>query len=110
MGMMTVSKFKKYAVGNTLIETGTYYGGTINNALESGFSTIHTIEIQESIVNYVREHYGNINGVNIYHGDSPDILSKLCINLTEQSTFWLDSHYCAGTSGCSAVYGRCPLL
>ena len=45
MGELTVAKLKKYARGDTLVETGTESGGMIRTSLEYGFKTMHTMEI-----------------------------------------------------------------
>jgi hypothetical protein len=110
MGEITTSKLAKYAVGDVLVETGTYYGGTINVALRSGFKTIHTIEISEYFATRAKTEYNNIDGVHIHHGDSPDILKTICPTLTVPATFWLDGHYMGAPTGTSKKYGDCPLL
>jgi hypothetical protein len=110
MGELTKSKLSKYAIGTILIETGTYYGGTVNVAIDSGFTTIHTIEIDEHLVKNAISNFKMYDEVYIHHGDSPDILKKICANLSEPATFWLDGHYSGEKTGFSTVYGHCPLL
>ena len=110
MGELTVSKLKKYARGDTLVETGTESGGTIRTSLEYGFKTMHTMEINPRYVACAIENFGHNPGVHIYQGDSPDVLQELCPTLTDVATFWLDAHLTGGDSGVSNKYGICPLL
>lgn len=110
MGELTKEKLDMYSVGDTFIETGTQFGGTIKRALDYGFKTIHTVELNPDYVQVARDSFGHVEGVHIYEGDSPDFLRELCPTLDKPCTFWLDGHKTGGPSGESEKYGWGPVL
>jgi len=83
---------EKYGVGSTFVETGTYMGDTVKLALESGFTNIDSIELNEGLANKAKEMFKENEGVKIWLGDSVDCLQEIVNGLTEPSTFWLDAH------------------
>ena len=80
---------------NIFIETGTYQGDGVKQALWSGFNNIYSIEIDESRFNKCREMFKDCENVTIIHGDSGIELSTLLEKINEPVTFWIDAHYCA---------------
>lgn len=113
MGTITLKKLQEHAIGNTFIETGSQEGWTFPVAKEHGFTRIIGIELHEPSYNFSLEKFGNTEGLEVYLGESPDILAELCPKLTEPATFWLDAH--ATNSFVSpeltgGKYGRCPLI
>lgn len=110
MGRLTTNKLNQYSRGKIFIETGMESGWNIQTALEFGFTTVHTVEINPRYVEQVKMRWPERPFVHIHLGDSPDILNQICPTLTEAATFWLDAHLTGGDSGVSDKYGECPLM
>lgn len=94
----TCEVFKKYRK-EVFIETGSYRGDGIRNALEAGFSEIHSIEIAPKYYNFCKERFKNNPKVHLYFENSIDVLPKILSTLTKPATFWLDGHYSWGDTG-----------
>jgi hypothetical protein len=93
-----------------LVETGTYLGHGIEEAL-GHFDEIHSIELVAEFVNRAAETFVLSSEVTVHWGDSAEELSKLSAYLNEPVLFFLDAHY----SGGPTAYGRaedkgCPVL
>lgn len=80
---------------NVFIETGTYNGDGVQAALNAGFSSIYSIELDptrhKSCVNRFAEMKTNVH---ILCGDSSTTLPTLLQHIKEPAVFWLDAHYC----------------
>ena len=89
------------------IETGTYLGGGIRTALNSGFNIIHSIELDKRRYDAVKNKFKNKQNVYLYHGNSGVVLEDVMKNINEPVVFWLDAHF----NGDNAEYGDkwCPL-
>ena len=85
----------KYTNNNIFIETGTYDGKGIEQALESGFKQVYSIEIDEQRYETCRAKYKQYPNVAIMHGDSGEQLPLLLLTIDQPVTFFLDAHYCA---------------
>ena len=83
---------EKYGTGSTFVETGTYKGDTVRLALEAGFTTIETIELNKGLADAAKELFKDNEGVTVWQGDSVDCLEKIVDQLKEPATFWLDAH------------------
>lgn len=77
------------------IETGSYYGDGILKALEAGFTTIYSIELDEKRYKHCVLQFQEKKNVHLIHGDSSIELPNLLHTLKEEAFFWLDAHYCA---------------
>ncbi len=90
------------------VETGTYLGDTVNNALKIGFNNIYSIELSEDLYVQNIEKYQNNKNVSLFCGDSSKILFDVIKNINSKITFWLDAHY----SGGNTVKGKknCPII
>ena len=91
----------------TLIETGTYAGETVEACLLY-FSEIHSIELSSYFYNLCcSKFYGN-SKVHLYNGDSTEILKTILPTIKSPALFWLDAHY----SGEKTAKGSldCPIL
>ena len=89
----------KNCIHETFVETGSYDGRTIQQALSAGFKYVHSIELS---FNYYRQCVDRFNGtmnVHLYHGDSEDILPQIVRVLYKPATFWLDAHIQENTVG-----------
>jgi hypothetical protein len=85
----------------TLVETGTYRGGTIE-ALKDRFARIYSVELDDALYARARARFAGMAHVTLLHGDSADVLPALLPRLTGPALFWLDGHY----SGPGTAKGR----
>ena len=85
----------------TLVETGTYLGHGIEEAL-GHFDQIYSIELVEEFANRAAETFSARSEVTIHWGDSAEELAKLSAHLNEPVLFFLDAHY----SGGPTAYGK----
>lgn len=109
MGTIRLQLLKDYAVGSTFIETGSQEGWTFYVAKEHGFDTMYGIELMEEFFVHSVGRFKDETNINIFLGESPDILGSLCPFLSEPSTFWLDAH-ASGPDIPGGKYGGCPLI
>lgn len=112
MGRLNPEYLHKFSKNNNFIETGTYQGDTVLIADNFGFKNIFSVEIDLKLFEYCKDKFKDYNHINIYRGDSPDVLKDIIVpQLKEQSTFWLDAHRSGAlkTPG-SEKYGACPLV
>lgn len=75
------------------VETGTYMGAGVEEAIKEGFSFIHSIEIDEKNALLAVEKFKEFKHVKIWHGDSTLLLKKVIEPIHEPITFWLDAHW-----------------
>lgn len=87
--------FKKY-LSNIFIETGSYLGDGIQQAIDVGFSKIISIELSNKYYNICRNRFSNNPNVQIIQGDSYKIMPDVLKNINESVTFWLDGHHSCG--------------
>ena len=90
----------RYQLG-TLVETGTYRGGTIE-ALRDRFARIYSIELDDALYERARTRFARAPHVTILPGDSALMLPTVLAELSEPALFWLDGHY----SGPGTAKGR----
>ncbi|MDD5589060.1 MAG: hypothetical protein PHP92_03350 [Candidatus Nanoarchaeia archaeon] len=84
--------FQKFP-NNYFLETGSYLGYGVEQALKAGFKNILSIEVNEEYYKQcVKKFKGNSN-VKLFLGDSKKMLWDMIKNINDQITFWLDSHY-----------------
>ena len=76
----------------TLIETGTFAGGTID-ALHRRFDRIVSIELSADWYARAVARFGARRHVTLVHGDSGTRLPEVLQTLREPALFWLDAHY-----------------
>jgi glycosyltransferase involved in cell wall biosynthesis len=89
---------KEYAAGNghrTLIETGTWHGDTIDR-VKDYFDRIYSIEIGDDLYSMCKKKYEGDAHINLFHGNSAEVLPELLKNITSPCIFWLDAHHSAG--------------
>lgn len=88
----TIKHYKeKYGI-NVLVETGTFFGETIDFFKES-FQTLYSIELAEDLAEQAKKLFENDKNVTIIQGDSGKILKQLVPQIKEPALFWLDGHY-----------------
>lgn len=87
--------FKKY-LNNTFIETGSYIGDGIQQALNAGFNKVISIELSDKYYKICKNRFSNNPNVQIIQGDSYKIMPDVLKNINESVTFWLDGHHSCG--------------
>lgn len=105
--MLSDNIFKKYK-NKYFIETGSYLGNGIQNAIDAGFEFIYSIELSDKYFNICKDKFKNNNNVNIIKGDSCELLFDLIKNIDEPITFWLDGHYSCGDTALGKYWA--PLI
>ncbi len=91
----TILKYTKaYKISN-FIETGTYFGETVD-ATKKYFSQIYSIELNRKLYQITKRMFSKDDHVKIINGDSELILPKLLKNIKGPCLFWLDAHYSGG--------------
>lgn len=87
----------QYQSIKTFVETGTFYGDTIN-IQRLFFSKLYSIELSDNLFKLAKENFKDRKNVNLIYGDSGKELKKLLINIHEPCLFWLDGHYSEGVT------------
>ena len=97
-GTSTSDVFKKYP--NTyFVETGSYLGDGIQNALDTdNFEEIYSIELSSYYYKICKVRFADFSNVYLYRGDSSKVLKKVIKKIDAPATFWLDGHYSAGNT------------
>ena len=85
---------KKYSL-TTLIETGTYLGDMVE-AQRNNFNKIISIELSDILYERAKERFQKYLHIELYHGDSSELLDNIIKNIKCKSLFWLDGHYSEG--------------
>lgn len=96
---LNIDYIRKYSIGDTFVETGTYKGDSIRVALEFGFKQIHSIEINEELYESAKNIFKENSTVKIWNGDSIDCLDSILKEIKDPVTFWLDAHASGPLSG-----------
>ena len=85
--------FEKY-LNPIFIETGTWHGDGVQQALDAGFKTIASFELSLELHHLCLQRFMGIPNVILFQGDSAEELPKFIKHITTPITFWLDGHYC----------------
>jgi len=81
----------KYGI-RTMVETGTWYGGTTSEC-RPHFDQLYTIELSLELYRQVSPSFANSN-VKALQGDSSEVLRDVVLpELKGPTIFWLDGHY-----------------
>lgn len=83
---------KKFLDLGTFIETGTFEGGGVNQAIELGFSEIHTVEIDPQYYRDAEQRFQHYDFVRCWFGDSAQILPGVLRLVSNPALIFLDSH------------------
>jgi len=98
-----LSDLTKYKLGSGIfIESGSLYGDTIQRALDCGYTTVYSIEIDDGLYELVKgrfEEQIKDGTVKLYHGSTIDVLPNILKEIDEPVTFWLDAHLHNGDYG-----------
>lgn len=90
-------------VSDIFIETGSYDGRTIQQALDCGFKEVRSVELNEEYYDICVFRFRNEPRVKLYRGDSVLVLPYMLADITKPVTFWLDSHIQEETVGLYAA-------
>lgn len=93
-----IRKFRRKNNIKVLIETGTYFGDTINE-LKNDFEKIYTIEIDQDLYKSARKRFGNSKNIKLYYGDSAVLLPKILVKVNQPAIIMLDAHFSGGVTG-----------
>jgi len=99
--------FRKYP-NHIFIETGSYKGDGIQQALDEGFNTIYSIELSKNLYKNCVDKFKENNNIHLILGDSGEMLDTLLTMIKESVTFWLDGHYSGGETALGSL--NSPLL
>jgi len=99
--------FRKY-MNPIFVETGSYIGMGIQEALDAGFNKVYSIELSNFYYNICVEKFKNNENVHLIKGDSSEVLYDLIKNIDENITFWLDGHYSEGDTALGKMWS--PLM
>lgn len=106
--MLTKELLEKYKT-NYFIETGTHSGRAVMMALELSIPHILSVEVWEKLYREFKEQLGENEAVQLYHGDSPDMLPEMLEDVKEPAVIFLDAH--AAVDGKDREqYGKSPVL
>ncbi|MEN6582748.1 MAG: hypothetical protein ABFD54_09875 [Armatimonadota bacterium] len=89
---------RKYAQCHNLkilIETGTYQGDMVE-AMKGTFDRVISIELARSYYEDACERFKNEKNVELFCGDSAQLLGPIVSKLDQPALFWLDGHYSGG--------------
>lgn len=75
------------------VETGSFFGGAIQTAIDAGFSEIRSIEVDPELYLYCQNRFMYDTRVTLYLGDTLEELPRVIADISDRITFWLDAHY-----------------
>lgn len=84
--------FKKY-LNNIFVETGSYVGDGIQQAIDAGYEKVISIELSDKYHSISTNRFAGNPNISIIKGDSFKVLPSIMENINEQVTFWLDGHH-----------------
>jgi hypothetical protein len=87
----STSIFSKY-LNRVFIETGSYHGDGIQQALDAGFEEVWSIECDPDLWNYTSRRFRKDLRVFTIKGDSREELEFILDGIDDPCTFFLDSH------------------
>jgi hypothetical protein len=76
----------------TFVESGTYTGGGVAQALRLGFTKIHTIELDRRRFAKAASRFANDSQVTCWHGDSGELLPEILADISNPALLFLDGH------------------
>ena len=90
---ITADTLRKYlTLSKFFIETGTEGGMGIRAALDAGFETIWSVDIDPDHTDYCAALFADEPAVTCFCAHSVDFLIEKLPLIAEPATFWLDAH------------------
>ena len=75
-----------------LVETGTQHGHMLA-VLRKDFSRLYSVELDPVCYEKARRRFRSDHHIELFCGDSADLLPEILVRLHEPALFWLDGHY-----------------
>jgi hypothetical protein len=82
----------KFPDAKIFIETGTFFGDTID-FFKNSFSKLYSIELSEELAEKAKKRFENNMNISIIQGNSSVELSNILREINQPCIFWLDGHY-----------------
>lgn len=95
MGANNQKNFEKYP-NPIWVETGSWHGDGIQQAIDAGFKELYSIELSHDLYLRCVDRFRDVPFVHLIEGDSSLVLDDLLSKLDKQITFWLDGHFSGG--------------
>lgn len=83
---------QKFVHLETFIETGSFKGGGIQQALDIGFKHVHSVELDNNLYIKAESRFRGDSRVKCWHGDSKDVLPTILNDVKSAALVFLDSH------------------
>ncbi len=102
-----VLRLKSIFKVDDFVETGTFHGKTTLWA-STQFKNVYTVEFSSVLYEAAVKKFSHTPNVSCFYGSSPARLPEILAQLKSPAIFWLDAHWCGGST-----YGagdECPLL
>lgn len=99
--------FSKYP-NTVFLETGSFLGDGIQQALDAGFQKVISIELSNKYFSICSNRFSNNPKVEIVQGDSFKVLHEIIKDINEPITFWLDGHHSCGDTALGEYWA--PLI
>ena len=96
--------FKKFNYNRFFYESGSCEGFGIQNALDSGFKYVYSVELAEKYYWICQGRFMGAGNVKIYLGDNVNLMPGLIKDILEPITFWLDGHSSGGETAHGSGY------
>jgi hypothetical protein len=90
-----IEKYANLYGCETLIETGTYLGDTVFSQKEN-FKRIISIELAKKLYRSAARRFKKYPHIEIFFGNSGDLLFKIMPGIKTRALLWLDGHYSGG--------------
>jgi hypothetical protein len=103
MSMTLTNEVLRKYVREVFFETGTHDGGGVDVALACGFRKVYSCDRDFERIERARQRFP-AEKVELFHGDSRQILTRVLPGICSSITFWLDAH------DDSSVHEPTPLL
>lgn len=94
-------------INPVFVETGTFDGRTVQQALDAGFRDVRSVEYNRELYSESMARFISNGRVKLWHGDSVDMLPYMLNDLRAPVTFWLDAHAQGPDTG---QPHECPLI
>jgi hypothetical protein len=87
----------------TFVETGTFVGGGIAQALDLGFRRVHSIENQPELFRQAQARFSDDDRVTLWHGNSQEVFPDVLKKLGSPALIFLDAHSFTDEDDCSLL-------
>src|SRR6516165_6082145 len=92
MSMTLPLTLAKQYLSKVFVETGTNLGGAVALALEAGYETVYSVELNSQFYESARQRFADNPAVHLFHGSSVLLLPEILSKLDGKATLWLDAH------------------